>query len=64
MSNITVCPACDSANIQHNHAHGYRCWDCEETFREPRIRESRARNQTLHGLAKKLAEADASEVCK
>jgi len=64
MSEISVCPECDSANIQHNHTNGYRCWDCEAAFHRPRYRQSNGTNNTLYGLAKDLDEADPDEVSR
>jgi len=64
MTEVTVCPECDSADIQHNHQHAYRCQDCKETFTEPQRRESHGNNNVLFGLAKKLDEADPDEVTR
>ena len=64
MSELTCCPECESANIQHNQTHQYKCWDCLSEFREPKTRNRKNKSTPRVGLAGKLEAADPSEVTK
>ena len=64
MSELTCCPECDSANIQHNQTHQYKCWDCLHLFKEPKTRNRKNKSTPRVGLAGKLEAADPSEVTK
>lgn len=67
---ILACPACDSASVHHNSTatdadadmDRYRCHDCHETFNEGVERTAKRDGDTRRGLAKRLVDADASEV--
>jgi len=68
MSEIDVCPECDSAQINFRSGsqggpRGYRCYRCKAEFRRPDRRESYKGSDIPNGtLAKKLWDMDAEEV--